>query len=108
MFKTYHCSSSMSSILLARISGYNLFVGYCCCCLHLPDDDIILAHRVLVTPISGRGFQCADNLGTWKVGGVHVALPQNSGSEGSVKLNICIYTKFLQISYIIFSYNYSV
>ena len=66
---------------------------FCCCCLLLllllwfkcPHDDIILAHQVLVTLTSGCGFQCADNLGTWKVGGALVALPQISGSEGSVK-----------------------
>ena len=50
-----------------------------------PNDDIILAHRVLVTPHKWVWLQCADNLGTWNVGGAHVALPQNSGSEGSAK-----------------------
>ena len=94
MFRKYHCSSLMNSILLARTLGYLFFVVVvvvvvccccCCCCLNVPNDDIILAHRVLVTLTSGCGFQCADNLGTWKVGGALVALPQISGSEGSVK-----------------------
>ena len=76
-----------------------LFVCCClllfivCCCLRLPDDDIILAHQVLVTPISGCGFQCADNLGTQKVGGAHVALPQNSGSEGSASNTLSDFCK---------------
>ena len=43
-----------------HVIGQDIGVLVCCCCdyccLNVPNDDIILAHRVLVMLISGCGF----------------------------------------------------